>query len=133
MLVLGSDLSNVTAWQKQFATSTSSRPSMYLQHGELSGFNNLLTGKAGLPITFAHTIFIVTSFFGHSSGTVGGVRSPGIGCRNPSIGGRVPGNGGGLYPGNENSGGGGKARENGGGLNTGNGNGNSGVGGNSGV
>lgn len=97
MLVLGSEVLNVIARQKQTATSISSRPSMNLQHGVASGFIALPTGRTGMPSTFAHTIFIVTLFFGHISGTEGGVSIPGIGGNGFWIGGGNPGIGGNIF------------------------------------
>ncbi|KAL8090899.1 hypothetical protein AgCh_040100 [Apium graveolens] len=94
MLVLGSEVLNVIARQRQTATSISTRPSMNLQHGDPSGLSALPTGRTGMPSTLAHTIFIVTLFFGHISGTEGGVSSPGIGGSGFWIGGGNPGTGG---------------------------------------
>ena len=91
MLVLGLLVLNVIERQMQTATSISSRPSMNLQHGVPSGLMALLTGITGMPSTFAHTIFIVTLFFGQVAGTEGGVSWPGIGGNGFVIGGVSPG------------------------------------------
>ncbi|KAK1382125.1 hypothetical protein POM88_019860 [Heracleum sosnowskyi] len=106
MLVLGSEVLNETSRQKQTATSISSRPSMNLQHGVPSGLSVLLMGMTGMPSTFAHTIFIVTLFFGQISGTeVGGVSSPGIGGSIFGLGGENAGIGGSVFGlGGDNSG-----------------------------
>lgn len=84
MLALGTKELSEIARQKQTATSMSSKPSMSLQHGVLSGFSIAPTGRTGKPRTSAHAIFSLTVFFGQVSAAAGGDCCPG------NIGGSCP-------------------------------------------
>ncbi|KAL8090896.1 hypothetical protein AgCh_040097 [Apium graveolens] len=96
MSIFGFVLLNVSARQTQTAASTSTRPSMNLQHGVFSGLRTAPTGITGMPSTSAHSTFIFVVSLGQVSVPEGGDISPGIEGRF-GIGGKMFGIGGSRF------------------------------------